>query len=477
MKNKCNFYIPIEKVDKKKKMVYGYATTEAVDSQGEIIEKNAIKKAWEDYMQWANVREMHRLSAVGKTKEYMHDDMGTWIGVKVSDQPAWQKVLDEVYMGFSIGGDVLRKEGNKIKELILSEISLVDRPSNPESKFQMVKRNSEGVLINKQKVGDGKNNLKIKNMYNNQTDNATTTFGSIEEVEKTEETEEIEKADTNEKLVEEDDIEKKDDSKVDEEIKDNEEKIVTDKEETILKNNEEEEEDDNEEEEKEEDKEEEGEEEKEEKEEETEEEKEEGEEEEETEKVKKDVDEMAVLAEITTNLDYLVEAFKLNGRPTLVVGKMEEALTLLLNATRLEAKKGEKVKKVASFDALSKVFKDEFGKLQKSFEDSNAKVEKLNDEVTSLKEQVDDDKRNSKRPKTLYTVEKAEKAEGENRLDTLRGEMKGILGEIDKTYGEAKALAGSGDVIQGAGIEKKLSDLQERYSTKKAELKEISNSI
>lgn|SRR3990167_7574859 len=52
-------------------------------------------------MKFANIREMHQPSAVGVTKEYSHDEFGTWVGVKVVDDIAWKKVKEQVYKGFS----------------------------------------------------------------------------------------------------------------------------------------------------------------------------------------------------------------------------------------------------------------------------------------------------------------------------------------------------------------------------------------
>jgi len=61
-------YAPIAKVDREERMVYGYASTEAVDSQGEVVRKEALAAALPDYMRFANVREMHQpfLSDSGK---------------------------------------------------------------------------------------------------------------------------------------------------------------------------------------------------------------------------------------------------------------------------------------------------------------------------------------------------------------------------------------------------------------------------
>lgn len=126
-------FAEIKKRDDEQRMVWGYASTEAIDSQGEVVKLDAIKGAWDDYMKHANIREMHQPSAVGKCKEYEFDSKGVMIGVKVVDDVAWKKVQEEVYTGFSIGGKALNKVDGVITQLKLTEISLVDRPANPEA--------------------------------------------------------------------------------------------------------------------------------------------------------------------------------------------------------------------------------------------------------------------------------------------------------------------------------------------------------
>jgi phage head maturation protease len=147
MNRNITAYLPFTKTDDEARMVYGYCTSEALDSQGEIVKKGAIQKAWDHYMEYANVREMHQPSAVGVTKEYSHDDQGTWIGVYVADDRAWKFVKEGVYKGFSIGGRVTKKNKNIIESIVLAEISLVDRPANPDAKFSVVK--VDGDLINR----------------------------------------------------------------------------------------------------------------------------------------------------------------------------------------------------------------------------------------------------------------------------------------------------------------------------------------
>lgn len=145
MKKSIQLYVPFSKKNEEERMVYGYATTESIDSQGEVVSKDAIKEAWNDYMKFANVREMHQPSAVGVTKEYAHTDEGTWIGVKVVDDIAWNKVKEGVYKGFSIGGRILEKVENVIQGIILAEISLVDRPANPDAIFEIVKMDDSAM--------------------------------------------------------------------------------------------------------------------------------------------------------------------------------------------------------------------------------------------------------------------------------------------------------------------------------------------
>jgi HK97 family phage prohead protease len=136
------FYGNLTKIDEERRMVWGYASTEAVDGHGEIVLKSAIEDALTDYMEFANIREMHQLSAVGTTEEASVDDRGLYIAAKVIDDTAWGKINSGVYKGFSIGGKVLTrdKEDKKIiTKIALNEISLVDRPSNPEARFDVWK--------------------------------------------------------------------------------------------------------------------------------------------------------------------------------------------------------------------------------------------------------------------------------------------------------------------------------------------------
>ena len=135
-------YATITKVDAEQRMVYGYASTEALDSQGEIVRRDAVEAALPDYMRYANIREMHQPSAVGIAKDAAVDAKGLYLAAKVVDEEAWRKVQAGVYKGFSIGGRVTRRDERDRKVITaceIGEISLVDRPANPETVFEMFK--------------------------------------------------------------------------------------------------------------------------------------------------------------------------------------------------------------------------------------------------------------------------------------------------------------------------------------------------
>jgi len=73
----------------------------------------------------------------------------------VVDDEAWKKVVEGVYKGFSIGGFVTARDAADPKAITgvdLAEISLVDRPANPDAVFSVFKsaRAEREVLV---KVG------------------------------------------------------------------------------------------------------------------------------------------------------------------------------------------------------------------------------------------------------------------------------------------------------------------------------------
>lgn len=130
-------------------IVSGYASAPSVDSDGEMVTAAAMAEALPDYMKFGAVREMHQPKAAGNALEaYVETDTGkTFFTAHVVDGDACKKVKNKVYKGFSIGGKVLERstdDPNQITRIKLIEVSLVDRPANPDSVFTMYKAETSG---------------------------------------------------------------------------------------------------------------------------------------------------------------------------------------------------------------------------------------------------------------------------------------------------------------------------------------------
>jgi hypothetical protein len=125
--------------------IEGYASTEGVDASGETVAALAIKAALPEYFRHGSgpLREMHQLKAAGRVDVAEIDSQNrTRIVATVVDPGAIKKVLERVYNGFSIGGKTLERDPinpKKIIKLRLDEISLVDRPANSDSTFEIIK--------------------------------------------------------------------------------------------------------------------------------------------------------------------------------------------------------------------------------------------------------------------------------------------------------------------------------------------------
>ena len=158
-----NITIPfaITKVDEEKRQVWGVATSDAVDSQGDIIDYDASKKAVADWLKsTANIREMHdSKKAVGKAFDAQFDDanrkitVGAYISRSADGENTWQKVKEGILSAYSVGGSIkdsvldkakdavtgVEQTVNRVTDWTMSELSLVDNPANPDARIVMVK--------------------------------------------------------------------------------------------------------------------------------------------------------------------------------------------------------------------------------------------------------------------------------------------------------------------------------------------------
>jgi phage head maturation protease len=144
--------LPIVKIDEEQRIVTGVATSEALDSQGDIVDYEASKKAFSDWIGVGNIREMHNPVAIGKGIDVQFNDANkeVIVSAKISEsadgENAWTKVKEEILTGFSIGGKIFEivkdksvEGANRIMDYTLGELSLVDNPANPDAKLIMVK--------------------------------------------------------------------------------------------------------------------------------------------------------------------------------------------------------------------------------------------------------------------------------------------------------------------------------------------------
>lgn len=176
-------FAQIAKIDELLHEVWGVATAEVVDKEGEIFDYESSKpyfQIWSDEIAKAtagkslgNVREMHVASAVGKLVAISFDDdlKQINVGARIVDTIAWQKCLLGVYTGFSIGGAYVNswKDGDFVRFTANPvEISVVDNPCVPGAHFTAVK--TDGTCeIRKFKRGKADQTFKVGARHSKET--------------------------------------------------------------------------------------------------------------------------------------------------------------------------------------------------------------------------------------------------------------------------------------------------------------------
>jgi hypothetical protein len=124
--------------------VTGIASTGNPDNEGETVTPQAMQDALPDYMMFGAIREMHQANVAAGTalSAKVDDDGVTHLSALIVDEDAIKKVKTGVYKGFSVGGKVLERDPldkTVITGIKLTEVSLVDRPCNPEAVINMWK--------------------------------------------------------------------------------------------------------------------------------------------------------------------------------------------------------------------------------------------------------------------------------------------------------------------------------------------------
>jgi len=133
--------------------VYGKATDDAIDIDQQICDETWLKEAMPDWFtSGGNIREQHSNIAAGVATDYESKADGHYITALIVDPVSVKKVETGVLKGFSIGirgPRVIRDSkaaGGRIVGGQIVEVSVVDRPANPNAKMVIAKAVEGGVL-------------------------------------------------------------------------------------------------------------------------------------------------------------------------------------------------------------------------------------------------------------------------------------------------------------------------------------------
>ena len=145
----ANSYAAIVKQEKQEDgslLVYGKATDDSLDIDQQICDDAWLSSAMPEWFKsGGNIREQHSSIAAGVAKEYEAKADGHYISALVVDPISVKKVESGVLKGFSIGiksPRVVRDQkaaNGRIIDGQIVEISLVDRPANPNAKLMLAK--------------------------------------------------------------------------------------------------------------------------------------------------------------------------------------------------------------------------------------------------------------------------------------------------------------------------------------------------
>lgn len=133
-------------------LVYGKATDDSLDIDSQICDNAWLERAMPEWFKsGGNIREQHSNIAAGVAKELDVKEDGFYIRAHVVDPVSVKKVENDVLKGFSIGirGPRIVRDNKAANGRIIDgqivEISLVDRPANPNAKLMLAK--SDGTEI------------------------------------------------------------------------------------------------------------------------------------------------------------------------------------------------------------------------------------------------------------------------------------------------------------------------------------------
>ena len=128
--------------------IEGYASTDDIDRQGDIVPASVWKKGIQNYLKNPVILAYHDHSEpVGRMVDHRIDGKGLWVKARISAAASevFNLVKDGVLTAFSIGFRIVDAEYNSaaelfvVKELELHEISVVSVPANQNTLFSLSK--------------------------------------------------------------------------------------------------------------------------------------------------------------------------------------------------------------------------------------------------------------------------------------------------------------------------------------------------
>jgi hypothetical protein len=161
-----SFEIQKDAIDLEDRIIEGFATTEGIDREDQVVALSAVEKALKLYLKNPTIRADHGPPPIGKTIDakprILNGIKGLWIRAQIGKgtracEDAWNGIRQGLYNAFSIGGIVkgiktiysrkLGKHIQKITEFLISEISITDAPANQECMFEIIAKsvNAHGL--------------------------------------------------------------------------------------------------------------------------------------------------------------------------------------------------------------------------------------------------------------------------------------------------------------------------------------------
>lgn len=171
-----SFEIIQKTIDEDKRIIEGFATTEDVDREDQVVSLKAVEKALVLYQKNPTVRADHKAPPIGTTLKAQamqkNGHKGLFVQVQIGKNTracdeAWALIKQGLYKAFSIGGivkaikSVYSKAAGKtiqqINEIMISEISITDAPANQACMFTVLGKSVDLKSLEDGNLTDTKN--------------------------------------------------------------------------------------------------------------------------------------------------------------------------------------------------------------------------------------------------------------------------------------------------------------------------------